>query len=344
MLNHHLRGYADWIRRRQVLSFYLFVYAISWPAMILAFQVFPQNAGMQAFFGLLATFSPALVALVISTIAKPGPGLVREPKRWIAFLIAWIFTWLILMSFMWFVRDMSLGPQVIIPAGIVAVLPGWLLTCSFSRIPGVRELFGTLLHPRGHWLWYLAAFTIVPVVQVAGAGITRLAGGQISSNLADMSMAGGSVLISLTFLQGFLTSGGINEETGWRGFVLPRLQARFPVIVAATIVWFFWALWHLPYDLGSGASLESILVNRLLFNFIWAVLMTWLYNRTDGSLLAPVLFHPSMNAFGEALPRTDAATAIFVMLTVTVIVVDRMWKRLPADSRAVYHATGLADR
>jgi membrane protease YdiL (CAAX protease family) len=150
-----------------------------------------------------------------------------------------------------------------------------------------------------------------------------------------MSTSGAFVLISLTFLHGFFMTGGINEETGWRGFALPRLQARYPVIVAVVVVWFFWALWHIPYDLGTGTPLESILLNRILHNFVFAVILAWLYNRTNGSLMAPAIFHPAMNAFGDALPRTDASTAILVAVAIVAIMTDRMWEKLPADSRAV---------
>jgi membrane protease YdiL (CAAX protease family) len=36
-----------------------------------------------------------------------------------------------------------------------------------------------------------------------------------------------------------------------------------------------------------------------MWNFLVSIIMTWFYNRTNGSLLAPVLFHPAMNAFGN---------------------------------------------
>lgn len=318
-----------WIKQHQVLAFYLLVFSTSWPAMIIAFYAFPQNAGMQALFGLMATFSPALVALMISAIAKPSPRQDRTASRWIVFVGAWLFAWLVITLYAWQVRGVELQLRLILPTGLVALLPAWLLSCAFSRLPGVRQLFGSLLRPKGHFLWYLAALLTVPIIQIAGAGITMLAGGEVDTDLGGMSFFGAAVFIGLTFLEGFLISGGINEETGWRGFVLPRLQARFPVIGAIAIVWFFWALWHLPYDLGTGTPLESILVNRIIFNFAWAVLFAWVYNRTGGSLLAPALFHPSMNAFGNTLPRTDAATALFVILIVTVILRDRMWKKLP---------------
>jgi membrane protease YdiL (CAAX protease family) len=329
-----VRKITAWVKQHQILAFYLLVYGISWPAMIVAFSVFSRNAAMQAPFGLMAVFSPALVALMISAISKPEPKQAKSPARWIAFVCGWLFAWLVLSLHMWQVRGVEPGPQVIIPAGLVALLPGWLLSCAYSRLPGVRELFGTVLRPRGHVVWYLVALFTVPAVQVIGAGITMLAGGEASIDLNDRSFLGAAFFIGLMILEGFLVSGGINEESGWRGFVLPRLQARFPVIGAVAIVWFFWALWHIPYDIGNHTPVEEILFNRILLNFIWAVLFAWVYNRTNGSLLAPALFHPSMNAFGDTLPRTDVATVLFVILVLAVIVYERMWRKLPEDSPA----------
>lgn len=330
--------YTSWIKQHQVAAFYILVFGISWPAMIVAFFVFSHNAAAQAPFGLVATFSPVLIALMISAIVRPGPKRERTGTRWIVFIAAWLFAWVVLSLHTWQIRDVPLGPETVIPTGIVALLPGWLISCAYSRIPGVRQLFGTLLRPRRCVLWYLAAILIVPAIQMTGAGLTLLAGGEVASELSGMSISGGFVLIALTFLNGFLVSGGINEETGWRGFVLPRLQATFPVIGAVVIVWFFWALWHIPYDIGMGVPLEGILINRIVHNFIFALLMAWLYNRTGGSLLAPALFHPAMNAFGNILPRTDAGLALMIILVIAVIIGDRMWKRLPNDDPAVHPA------
>jgi membrane protease YdiL (CAAX protease family) len=327
---------ADWVRQHQVLSFYLLVFGISWPAMIVTFWVFPQNAAAQAPFGLIATFSPVLIALIIARISRPGQKRNAAPHRRVLFMGAWLFSWIVLVLHTWQIREVPISAQVVIPTGLVALLPGWLISCAYSSIPGVRQLFGTLIRPRGHWLWFIAAFSIVPVIQLLGAGITVVFGGEVDFNLGNRSFAAAPVFIGLTFLNGLLVSGGINEETGWRGFVLPRLQARFSVIIAITIVWFFWALWHLPYDIGTGTPLEGILVNRTLHNFIFALLMAWLFNRSQGSLLAPVLFHPAMNTFGDTLPRTDAGTVLLLLLVVMVIFYDRMWEKLPRESKAVY--------
>jgi membrane protease YdiL (CAAX protease family) len=326
----------DWIKQHQILAFYLIVFAVSWPAMVLMFFVFPRNQGLQAIFGLVAVYSPAIVAIMVSAVEQPKPERARTSSRLVAFTISWVASWAVLILHTWQVRGIDPGLQIIIPTGLVALIPGWLLSCALSRVPGVKHLCGTLLRPRGHWLWYVIALATVPAVQLLGAGITVLAGGEVSFDIGRSSLSGATVFLILVFLQGFLASGGINEETGWRGFVLPRLQARLPVITAVAVVWFFWALWHIPYDIGSGTPWESILLNRTLFNLIWALLFAWVYNRTGGSLLAPALFHPAMNTFGDALPRTDAATVIFLLLAITVIVYERMWKRLPADHPAVH--------
>ena len=44
----------------------------------------------------------------------------------------------------------------------------------------------------------------------------------------------------------FLDIGGVTEETGWRGFALPLLQARMTPLAATLIVGLMWGVWHFP--------------------------------------------------------------------------------------------------
>lgn len=330
----------NWIIQHQVLSFFLLAYAITWPGLFAYYFIFPGNPIVEIISASFILFSPALAPMLISAIAHPQPKTGSTRKRWIVFGISWLFTLIVQTLYGWQVQKMIINVIVLIIFAVFALLPAWVLSSAYARTPGIREHFSTLLKPRGPAVWYLVIFLIFPGIPLLAGFITRLFGGEAEFYLSDLGFGGAAVYLILEFLRGFLMTGGINEESGWRGFALPRLQARYPVIVAAGIVWFFWAAWHIPYDLGRHIPLAEMLENRLLWNLVVAILMAWLYNRTNGSILAPALFHPAMNAFGNAFSRTPAGNILLIGLTLFAVIYDRMWKKLPANHPAVVQSTG----
>jgi membrane protease YdiL (CAAX protease family) len=238
------------------------------------------------------------------------------------------------------VEKMELAAALIV-WGIFAILPAWILSSAFAKTPGIRKHFSTLLRPKGSLFWYLAALLMIPVVRLLGVGITRLLGGGVQSGPLQILVDGlrpdqTVIILALFYLSGFLCSGGINEESGWRGFALPRLQARYPVIIAIGFVWFFEALWHIPLYIGMRLPINWIILTCTVTFFHDAVLLSWVYNRTKGSILAPALLHPSINTFYNLFPDLPITTILFVGLAVFAIVYDRMWKKLPSDHPAVY--------
>jgi membrane protease YdiL (CAAX protease family) len=329
---------TNWIKRHQVLTFFLLSYAITWPAFYLVYYAYPGNMNVEALAS-PTVFSPALVAMLITGICRPKPRHRRSMVGWAVFFLAWLIITLVGVLYFLKVYKSDLEAWIVIINGLFALLPAWIISSVYARNPGVREHFSTLLKPRGPARWYLVIFLIFPGVQLLDIGITRLFGGETYSNLANMGFEAAAIFLTLEFLRGFFQTGGINEESGWRGFALPRLQARYPVIVAVVIVWFFWAAWHLPYDFGRGIPLDQILENRILWNLVFAILLSWVYNRTNGSILAPALLHPAMNTFGNSLGGGAYSQYIFIGLALFAIVYDKMWKKLPADHPAV-HASG----
>jgi len=333
---------VEWIKHHQITGFIILTLGFSWIFFVLSYLVFAENLLIQALCGKIAVFGPAMIAMLISGVSYSGPKLRPSKNRWWIFGIVWLLSWIILLSFVTLVHNVPFQVNVCIVFGICALLPAWIISASRSRIPGIRLTFSTLSKPRGSFLWYMVAFTGFPVILLISVLITRLSGNNVS--FPDLSWIQASIFLLLMFFEGFLASGGVNEESGWRGFLLPHLQDKYSVIVASIIVWFFWSLWHLPLDILQKVPLQQILLNRLLFNFLASVLFVWVYNRSRGSILAPAIFHASMNTAGAFIPASLTFLIPLVILCVIAFVNGHMWKRLPQDHLAVHKESSFISK
>ncbi|MCS7247698.1 MAG: CPBP family intramembrane metalloprotease [Anaerolineales bacterium] len=133
-------------------------------------------------------------------------------------------------------------------------------------------------------------------------------------------------LPSLGWLSGWLAwilISGLGEETGWRGFALPRLQARYSARDASLILGLLWAGWHAPaffynYEL----SLFSVLA-FVVSIVAGAMVLTWLYNSTGGSVFATILWHGSYNAVVAGSEGTVAAAVTAAVILAFILIVRR---------------------
>ncbi|MEE4259492.1 MAG: CPBP family intramembrane glutamic endopeptidase [Bacteroidales bacterium] len=102
---------------------------------------------------------------------------------------------------------------------------------------------------------------------------------------------------------------GLGEEIGWRGFLLPKLQACFPIIFSAIILSIINSLWHLrTTDLifilngnltGFWHSFLPDMGLRFIISTPVIFVIVYLFNKTKGSLIVMILFHGSSNASYE---------------------------------------------
>lgn len=102
-----------------------------------------------------------------------------------------------------------------------------------------------------------------------------------------------------------------SEEPGWRGFALERLRLRLGPVVSSLLVGGVWALWHLPmfFSRGFGQHDHGIPFTPFAVTLILvSILMTWLQERTGGSLVPAMLLHAWINTLGEVLPLYDPVT------------------------------------
>lgn len=135
-------------------------------------------------------------------------------------------------------------------------------------------------------LYYIPLF----ICNITGAGY------KIPNNISN------PVTILLNFLLIVLFGGPLMEELGWRGFVLPRLQNKLNPVFSSLILGVIWACWHLPLFFIPGTSQYGCSFVIFIIQCIGlAMLYTWVYNQTNGSLLLPILLHASWNCTAGVL-------------------------------------------
>jgi membrane protease YdiL (CAAX protease family) len=123
---------------------------------------------------------------------------------------------------------------------------------------------------------------------------------------------------------------GFGEETGWRGFVLPRLQARYNALWSSILLSIIWAAWHIPLFLYrpnyTGMELSGI-AGWMLSLVTGSILLTWLYNSTAGSILIVSIFHATIDvAFTCMAARGEVVNYTGMLITLWAVIILLVYK------------------
>jgi CAAX protease family protein len=161
--------------------------------------------------------------------------------------------------------------------GTAALAEGW---------PGVKDLLVRMVRARVGWQWYAVAALLTPALALLA--VTLGSGLGVSTSVGIEVSAAGVPALLLVSLWLFL----LTEEAAWRGFALPRLQARMLPIPAALVLGVLWGLWHIPLFLIADSFQSSIPFAGFLLSILaTSVLTSWIFNHTRGSVLLAALFH-----------------------------------------------------
>jgi membrane protease YdiL (CAAX protease family) len=289
--------------------------------------------------------------LTITTETKPVGSRSGIPSLVVFFVAVFFATWIV-----WVPR--ALNSRGLIDADWAAGLGiGWTYAPALTALlfiavtggsAGLADLGGRLIRWRIGWRWYAAIVTIPLGIALATAAIYALAGGQFSQALPlafDLPL----LLIPMTLAIRVLTD-GVGEETAWRGVALPRLLQHTNAVTASLWLGIVWALWHLPLVFTRGTTMAGDSIPLLLGLLpAEAIVYTWVYQHTDGSILAAALFHGLIGLFMTASPAAEGGghlevVRLILWWVIAIALVARNGPNLGRRTATERRATAIVTR
>jgi membrane protease YdiL (CAAX protease family) len=172
--------------------------------------------------------------------------------------------------------------------------------------------------------WFLVALLIHPMLVLCAGLVDVSLGGELemkTSNLTDSTAW-------ITMIVFVFVFGPLPEEMGWRGVALDRLQAVMRPLNASILLGAAWSLWHVPLFLIEGTFQNQLGLGSPRFWIFLAtmvplsIIMTWVYNNTNRSILSAVLIHFTGNLCGALVAKTDQMAGLeLAALTLAAIAV-----------------------
>ena len=207
------------------------------------------------------------------------------------FVLAYLFSWPVWLTSAAQARGM-LSFHIPGTFAFVGLAAAAYLTAALSGgRAAVFDLLSRLVRWRANPLWYGVALLITAAIGFLSILLFVVLGGSHQVG-QDASLTDAVIYTFTNFFLMWLT-----EETAWRGFVLPRLQRNQSALNASLILGLLWGLWHIPLFFNPESFQASLNFPGFVLSAIaTAILATWIFNHTHGSVLVLGLYHSAVDA------------------------------------------------
>lgn len=246
-------------------------------------------------------------------------------------LLAWGLSWAYWMPML--VRGEVVTPGATtgashFPGLLGPMVAALVVTAIVGGTHGLREYLAHFVQWRVSLRWYGAAVLPMVIFLVAWA-LLALFGGP-APDLVDLGEFSGLPALAWPLLVlAVLAFNGYGEEAGWRGFLVPGLLKRSGPFTTSLIVAVVWFTWHIP----SFAVIEGYRIFGLgivpmmgLGLIAGAMILTWLYVGSGGSIWIVALWHLTYNfASASSAGRGPAGMIVYTAVIAWALVIAIAW-------------------
>ncbi|MEQ1763658.1 MAG: CPBP family intramembrane glutamic endopeptidase [Pyrinomonadaceae bacterium] len=218
------------------------------------------------------------------------------------------------------------GP-VLFPFG--SILAAVIVALATEGVGGLKGLLSRCLRWRVAPTCYLVALSAPVAIACGALYLNAAVGGPLPPRFNGMWWEG------LLLLPMAIVDAPLWEDSGWRGFAMPRFPVNRSRFLNTLILGILLAGWHLPLALAAGVR---VAIPYFTTTILSAFVTNWIYYGSGQSALLAIIYHGAANAMGIAFFQSYSGTdqiwlfwclaAMNFIAMVLIVVTDRKrWLR-----------------
>lgn len=209
----------------------------------------------------------------------PQPSIIVRHPLIAFFLLAYLISWGSYLVFS--------GPAFFAFGSTVAAI---VLAALAKGRDGLKDLLNRCVRWRVNVWWYIAAIAVPAAIGFGAIYLNAAFGSALPPTFS------GTWYEALLIIPLAIFDAPLWEETGWRGFAMPRFPAGRSRLLNTFVLGVLLAGWHLPIALSAGAVAVPYVITTILSAFV----TNWIYYNSRKSALLAMVYHGSANAVGIA--------------------------------------------
>lgn len=251
-----------------------------------------------------------------------------KPVRF--FLLVFLGTWIswLTSAYLSYQKEMQLLQLIMLLIGmLIPYIVALILIFKNKNLK--NDFYERLSLAFVNWKYLSLFFLLIPLILFLATSISILLG--YSTNQFYLSnqfnLMQGHLVLSIFIL--FLVP--VSEELGWRGYGVDSIRSKFNLFKTSLIFGFLWAIWHLPlffikdYYHNQLINLNFVyVINFFVGIFPVAILMNWLFYKSNRSIIAAIILHFTFNLFYVIFQTeqfTKCIMTILLLIFVMIVVI-----------------------
>lgn len=316
--------------QKPLLIFFVFTLLFSWLIWFIPVFIPIEDGVVFRHLNAIGAFGPAMAGVMITYLLHGKELLEPAHVRIEQFSLA-----LIGVAALYFIclPFASSTPMLVSPMGwILRIL--LFITAASVVSAGMKNhpIFRGLLLPVGKHTgiaWYPVAILAFPVLLVSGLALSAISGNTFTIQAPENGAMGLSVQILTTFVYSAMFGGALAEESGWRGFVLPRLLERMAPLWSSLLLGLAIAVWQLPLFFNGTYPASDF--NGAAMHLTWTVLLTfvytWFYLKSRRNVFITLLLHAGYAASVAFIATTLLTLVVMAVVVVILVIESRLWQK-----------------